>query len=233
MKNFLSIAIIVAGVVLIALGFYLWGQNIPTNILVLDIVVTSVCYTLIVSNFFFPLINHKDPAHANAASMGIRWTVMWVYGLAAIVGMIWMYREGAEFGTQLIVQGVLLMVLLLGLLAMTQSTSQAREVYHEEQAVKRPVVELRRLAEDLRMTVDTTTGLPVAVADRMKELASDMRFLSPANTEEARETDTRIATTISDLNYAAADYRLNADRIDQLLRVLQALIQRRKKQYSH
>lgn len=233
MKNFLSIAIIVAGIALIAIGFYLWGQNIPTNILVLDIVVTSVCYTLIVSNFFFPLINRNDPAHANAASMGIRWTVMWIYCLAAIVGMILMYDKGAEFGTQLIVQGAFIMVLLLGLLAMTQSTSQAREVYREEQAVKRPVVELRRLAEDLRMTVDTTTGLPVAVADRMKELASEMRFLSPANTEEARETDTRIATTISDLNYAAADYRLNADRIDQLLRVLQSLIQRRKQQYSH
>lgn len=226
MKKALSVTIVVLGALLLMLGFIFWGSSLDTPVLIIDVVATVTAYILITGNLFEPWIKSDDPAQSHHAAMGIRWTTTWLYTLCAIAGAIVMHHNGVEWKYQLMVQGVLLLLLIIAWAGWTSAARTTRQVHSAEKQLRRPVVELRSLAQAVQYAAQTAPGLSRQLAGEIEQVAGDMRYLSPLDTPQARELDADMARELQLLTDAITHSR-HADIPAQLTR-LRAMLHRRR-----
>lgn len=227
-RNILSwIALTLCEAIMIA-AFILYGSDMPTEVMIMDMVVCSI----IIGLFFVDISRSWDDEHtAKLGSMGVRWTITFIYTFLAVGFMVAL--RNFEFSVQLLVQGGILMLLLMGLAAALRTRSQIESV-HKEQLQKvenRDSVKIawRDLVENMNLQPD----FPVALRERANTMLQDMRYLSPTNNPEALYTDRQLIEGAAEINRMLGDYRMNAEQAEQVLARCERLLQRRRSQYSN
>ncbi|MBQ8968591.1 MAG: hypothetical protein IJ064_02495 [Bacteroidaceae bacterium] len=145
MKNLLSVLALLIGESVIIGAFLLFGGLVlPTRVLVLDIIVSSVVYLLFVVDLLIPWISLSDPAHRQVGSLGLRWTVNCLYALLALCTIgVGIYCEWG-FTLQLLIQVALLGVLAFGYLGVLSVQDKVADIQQRDAAQRQAFEERKR-----------------------------------------------------------------------------------------
>jgi hypothetical protein len=209
-------------------AFILFRGDLSTEVMVLDMVVS----TIILGLFFFDLLRPWGDQHtARMGAMGIRWSITISYAVIAIPAMILMRHS--SFTIQLLVQGGLLALLLLGMAAALRTKEQIVNVYDEEKSKLNNRDDVKRAWRDLLEKVDQNGNIPSELRGRVDRMVQELRYLSPSNNTDAQTTDHQLVEGAETIGRMIGDYRMNNDQVEQKLAQCERLLQRRRTQYSN
>lgn len=83
-KKIFSLLLALFGEALIVFCFLHFGKNVQTEILILNIIVSTIIYCLVFVDFIFPWVNLKDKSQKQIGSIGLRWFFTFFYLILAI-----------------------------------------------------------------------------------------------------------------------------------------------------
>lgn len=231
-RKILSWLIILVGEALIIASFLLWGKY-EQNVMILNIVAASVVYALFSFDFIFPWFNLKERSQKRIGSISVWWFAVTIYSLA-VLAVIFIWSASWPFTLQLIIHLALLLLLGLGLVASMGVADTVESVYIEQQTQRAGVEDMRRAARKLQTKVECCAE-PVSPdhKGRVNELLDNLRYLSPANSDEAAELENEFVEIVSQLARCFEDYSLNQQTIESKLREAENIFKNRKNVFSN
>lgn len=233
-RKILTWLLMIFGEAIILTAFILFRGDIETNILIMNIVVTSLIYGLFCVDILVSWINTGEKSQSKAGSLGLRWFVTWIYALSAIAVMI-LCNTVFEivFLTQFLIHSILLFFLLLGLMGVSHASNKVEKVYNREIKNSEGVNEMRKAIRELKEKMSVTDSLPPYFTGRIRTLEENMRFISPSNNQEAIELEKTFVTTMNNMRIALTDFKENEEKITDDLKKCERLYQNRKTIYSN
>ena len=210
------------------------GEAIIIAGFVLNILVASLIYGLCFAEVLSPWGNFSNPSQQKVGSLGLRWFSMGLYAICAIGVMVaanlfflW------TFFLQLLVQGGLISLLLLSVVSFLLASDKVAEVHTQQALQRNGISNMKKAIQALKNSTEKVANLPESLSKRILSLEENLRFLSPAHTAEAQETEQLFTQTAEDMLLAMPNYALNKDTIEGQLLKLERLFQDRKKLYSN
>jgi len=228
-KKIISWLLLLFGEAIIITSFILFRGTIPDNILVLNIVVSSIIYGLFFVDILVPWVDLKDKSQKRVGSLGLRWFVTWVYAIVAIAVMTGgnvVYEF--TFTTQLIIQFILLFCLLLGLLGTAFASDKVEQVYEQQTINRSGMIEMSNAMRRLNEKVDEIRNFPPHFTRRIKMMEENLRFLAPSDKQEAHELEHSFVETVENMAFVISDLTINKEQIELNLKKLERLYQNRK-----
>lgn len=234
-NQLLGWALALTGQLLIALGFFYFfdvAGLAGLDVCCLDFFVVSVVYWVWLVSLFRTPVNPADKSGSQAAGLGLGIAAISFYSIAALVavalGLIYAGTGSFPFKWQLLIQLLLLFLLGMGLLLSRKTSEHVGEIYAQEEGARAGKVNLRMELQYLAGLSETSAGVPADVKARIRNLANEVRYITPSTSPEARMADDKIVADIRSLSYALANYAMNRERIAALLDSLGRHFSRRK-----
>ncbi|MDR2683334.1 MAG: hypothetical protein LBB64_05640 [Dysgonamonadaceae bacterium] len=91
---------------------------------------------------------------------------------------------------------------------------------------------MKSAMRQLKDRMSETDNLPENFTNRIHSLEEGLRFISPANNEEAYGLERSFITTLGDITFAISNFSMNEERIESSLKKLERVYQNRKNSYS-
>jgi hypothetical protein len=232
-KRIFSLLLFLFGEGLIILCFIHFGKNIQPEILKLNIVVASLIYILSFFDIFIPWIDLKDKPQKKIGSIGLRWVFTTFYMITGVGAMIiFNTLSPIPFISQLIIQGILLFLLLIGLFLAFSSSEKVQEIYQEERQILNKIDEMKKTTRELQLKLDRMTDIPVDVILRINNLQENIRFLSPCNNNRATELEKQFVEEMRMLHDCFVDIPLNIAKIQDNIKNCERTYKERKQVFS-
>lgn len=233
-KKIVSFIVLLGGEAIIIAAFILFRDGLITDILVLNIVVSSVIYGLFFLDILVPWINLNDKQGKKVGSLGVRWLFTWLYAIAAIAVML-VGNLACEwsFALQIIIHCVLLFFLILGLVASLHSGDKVQEVYQQETFNRNGINEMKTAIRDLKDKMNDLPNLPEYFIRKINTLEDSLRFISPTENAEAHGLEQQFIRVINDIAFAISNYSMNEEAIGSNLKKAERIYQIRKSIYSN
>ncbi len=227
MRKALSILACLIGAGAIVGAFLLFGRPaLPDKVLALDIVVSLIIYGLFFVDIFVPWLNLADKAQRKVGSLGLRWTVNWMYALLAIAVIFLGAKLEWSFSIQLFAQIALLGLLSLGYSGVFGMNDKVASVHAREEAMRSSLEEIRKSVNMLLLEHDIAD---INVRQRIEAMKEDLRYTSASENPETRAIESRILQLVTSL-----DASLDAGRqeeVSNLLDKLDKLVKARRQSY--
>ena len=229
----LSLIALVLGEILLITAFLLLGTNLATNILILNIVVASLVYALFFIDVLFPWIHLGKQQPIEVGSLGVRWFFTWIYAFAAIGVMLCANIFFSWFFVlQFVIQTTLIFLLILGMIAVLSAADRVGEVTIFENSIGAGISEMKQVMNNLKIQIGTLPDLPENLVHRINSLNENLRYISPANTIEAREIENLFCQEANNILIVISNYKYNTTTIENHLKKMEMLYQNRKSVYS-
>jgi hypothetical protein len=233
-KKILSWVSLLLGETLIIAAFILFRGNMEDNILILNIMVATIIYSLMFIDILIPWIDFGDNSQRRIGSIGVRWLVTWLYSFSAIAVMVICNRLFAyTFTTQLLIHGALIFLLLLGFIAAIHSSDKIKEVFVQENNNRSGIIEMKKAISNLKDKMNSFSDLPEYLTNRINTLEDNIRFISPSNNQEAYELERSFSNTINEIAYAISNLSMNEEAVESNLRKCERIYQNRKQIHSN
>lgn len=221
------LALAICEVILIA-AFVIFGDNMATEIMVLDIVVCSI----IIGLFFIDILRPWGDEHTSRiGSMGMRWTFTIIYAVAAIALMLLLNPN--NFTLQLLVQGGLVALLILGMSGVLSGQEQIVSVKDQEQVRLNGRDDVIRAWQSLLQKMEFDPATPAEIIEQVRTISQQLRYLSPSNNPQAAQLDNQLVMDAQSIAYMTGDYALNMNQIKQKLHDTAYTLQQRRTMYSN
>lgn len=229
-----SILLFLAGEALIVICFFYFGRNLDSNILMLNIIVSSIIFFLFFIDILFPFVDFKDKSQKTVGSLGIFWFYRGFYMLVAIAAMAFFnIVKSADFNTQIIIQGIIFFVLCLGLFFAFFSSQNVKQVFDVENQNRNRLDEMIIVTKDAIMKLGKEKNIPDAVITRMETLQNNLRFISPCNTQNAFELETSFIDEIKAVQNCFFETPVNGDKLMEHIQNCERIYIERKQNYSN
>jgi len=233
-KKILSWISLLLGEVLIIIGFFLFGEHLERNTLVLNIIIASIFYSLFFFDILFSWINFGDKSQRKIGTIGVRWIFTWLYALLAIATMVVCnLLLNLSFPVQLFVHGILIFLLLLGFIAVISVSNKTKEVFTQENTNRNGVTEMKKAITNLKNRMNDLSELPEYFSNRINTLEDNIRYLSPSNNLEAHELESSFTNTLRDIYLAIENFSMNEELINNNLKKCERIFQNRKQIHSN
>jgi hypothetical protein len=233
-KRIFSLLLIIFGEAFIIICFLLFWQNIQIEILVLNIIVSSLIYCLLFIDIIIPWVDFKDKSQKTIGSIGLRWIITFFYMLLAIGTMIFLNTENTtDFIYQLIFHGVLFFLLLLGLFFSFSSAEKVKEAYEEEKQTRDHINDMKKVIKELQLKIDSMKNIPSDVTSRINGLQENLRFLSPCNNNDAFNLEKKFVEEMRALCDYFYNIPVNFEEIDNIIKSCEKTYKERKNIFSN
>ncbi len=233
-KKIFSIFLILLGEALIIVSFLYFGRNLTTNILVLNIIVSSIIYLLWFVEKFIPMINLKDKTQKGVGSLGLKWVFTFLYAVSAIgVMVVFNTIRPIDVNAQIIFHGILFFLLLVGLYFVFYSSQKAGEVFGEEAGNRSRLDEIKTSTKEVKLKLDQMENIPSDITVRMTALFENLRFISPSNNREAITLEASFLRDIKVLQDCLSEIPNNFDKIIENIKNCEATFKERKQIFSN
>jgi len=232
-----TILLLLFGEALIIIGFLYFAKNLELKILILNIAVTSIIYFVYFVYFsdkIIPIVDLKEKSHSSVGSLGIKWIFVTIYAILAIGAMLILNTiNPLGFSGQIIVQGIILFILLLGIYFSVYASNKVHEVYNEEQQNRDRIEDMKKATNDVRLRMDQIVGMQSEVITRVKSLFDNMRFISPSNNNDAIDLETNYLNEIKAVYDCLFEIPINYEKIIERITKCEQIYYERKKVYSN
>lgn len=233
-KKILSWIALLGGEAIIIAAFILFRGGLANNILILNIVVSSLIYELFFIDILIPWIDLSDKSQKKIGSLGVRWFFTWLYAIAAVsVMLVGNLSFEWSFSVQIISHCILLFFLVLGFVASITSSDKVKEVYSQETFNRNGILDMKKAVKNLKDKANILSDLPIIFINRINLLDDDLRFISPSNSNEAYELERTFIDTIDEITSEISNYTMNEEAIETNLKIVERVFQNRKNIYSH
>lgn len=233
-KKIFSLLLVIFGEALLILSFLHFGRNVQTEILTLNIVVSSIIYCLLFIDIIVPWVNFKDKSQKTIGSIGLRWFFTFFYTLLAVGAMVVFNSvKPIHFSNQIIIQGILFFFLLLGYFMAFSSSDKVREVYVEEKQNRDRVDEMKKATKEIQLKIDQMKNIPTDIVNKLNDLQENLRFLSPCNNSNAYELEAKFVEDMRALNGCFFDIPLNLEKINDNIQNCNRTLKERKQVFSN
>lgn len=232
-KKIFSLLLVLFGEALIIFCFLHFGKNVKSEILTLNIIVSTVIYCLVFVDVIFPWVNLKDKSQKQIGSIGVRWFFTFLYLILAIGFMLFFNTaEPIHFTDQIILHCILFFLLLLGLFMAFSSSEKVREVYIEEKQNRDRIDEMRKVTKELQLKLDAMNNIPPEIITRINELHENLRYLSPSNNSDAILLEEKFVEEVRVLSDCFSDDSLNMEIVIYNIKNCERTLDERKQFFS-
>lgn len=209
-----SVLLMLAGEALIVICFLYFGRNQANGLLALNIIVSTIIYTLFFLDIIFPTVDFKDKSQKAIGSLGLRWFFATLYILAAIAAMIIFNTvKPIELNSQLLIQAILFFLLAFGLYTAISSSQKVQSVYTEESHIRDHIDEMKKATKNVLLKLEQMKNIPADVNSRITTLYENLRFISPSNNKSAFELETDYLNQMNNVFNCLFDIPFNYERI--------------------
>lgn len=234
MQRILSWVAFVGGEIILFAAFGIWGGNLPTDIRVLDTVISMFVLALFFVDLLIPWVDWSGGSQKRLGSLGLRWTFTWLYAVAAVVVMVLCQAVfAAEFNVQLLVHAVLLVGVVLGFSASSGASARIGEVHAREEDLLSGPREMQRIVGRLRDQASETANLPKEIRARIVQLAEEVRYVAPCASAEAADAEKQFADAIRTVGAALPSFDMNREKIVAALARAERLCSQRKALHNY
>ncbi len=234
MNKTISLLLFLFGEILLIFSFIYFGQAISSDVIKLNIAVSSLIYSLFFLDLLLPWVNFNDKSQRSIGSIGLRWFSTFAYDIAAIgIMVLCNYQKDTAFTTQVLFHGIALFLFLLGLMFSMSSSSKVVEVYNEETNNRMGIETARSAMRGLKRTI-SVVQIDSTFSHQINQLEENLRFISPSNNSDAIVLDSSLRDEINSLehyikNTTQIDYKIVRDQINKC----EITIKERKQVYSN
>lgn len=233
-KKIFSLLLVLFGEALIIFCFLHFGKNVKSEILTLNIIVSTVIYCLVFVDVIFPWVNLKDKSQKQIGSIGVRWFFTFLYLILAIGFMLFFNTaEPIHFTDQIILHCILFFLLLLGLFMAFSSSDKVREVYIEEKQNRDRIDEMKKATKELQLKLDAMNNIPPEIISRINELQENLRYLSPSNNSDALVLESKFVEELRILSNCFSDNSLNMEVVISNIKNCERTYKERKQVFSN
>ncbi len=233
-KKILWWLLLLFGEAVLITAFILFRGESPANVLILNIVVSSLIFDLFFLSYQIPWIDLQNKSQKQIGALGISWYVVWIYSTAAFVTMLVSnLLFDFSFSSQLIIHAVLLFFLLLGIWFSSRTADKVQEVHEQETQNRSRIAEMKAEMRNLKDKMSETDGLPEYFTKRIEALDESLRFISPNNNAEANEMECTFIATLNEIKFAISNFSMNEERIENNLKKAERIYRNRKNIYSN
>lgn len=181
----------------------------------------------------FPWIHLGKQQPIEVGSLGVRWFFTWIYAFAAIGVMLCANIFFSWFFVlQFVIQATLIFLLILGMIAVLSAADRVGEMPISENSIGAGISEMKQVMNNLKIQISTLPDLPENLVHRINSLNENLRYISPANTIEAREIENLFCQEANNMLIVISDYKYNTTTIENHLKKMELLYQNRKSVYS-
>lgn len=226
--------LLLTGEALIIICFLIFGKNLDTNILTLNIIVATIIYTLYTLEALFPMVDLKDKSQKTIGSLGIKmFTTLW-YTLFAIGAMIFfIINKPIDFNIQIIIHGILVFFLFLGLYFALSASDKANAIYINEKSNRNLLDEMKRTTKEVQLKLNQLKDIPGEILSRTISLQENLRFISPSNNPEANDLELNYLKEIKAVYDSLFEMPLNHDKIIGNIQKCETTYKERKQIFSN
>lgn len=233
-KKILSRIALIGGEAIIIAAFILFKGGLSDNILILNIVVSSLIYGLFFIDTLIPWLDVRDKSQKKVGSLGLRWFFTWFYTIGAIAIMLAanLFLEWS-FSLQFIIHCALLFLLIMGFVASFSSSDKVKEVHLQESFARSGILEMKTAMQELKNKINNTADFPDSFSHRIHSLYDGLRYISPSNNQEAYTLENSFLKITNDISFAVSNFKMNELDIEKNLTKLEQIYQNRKSVYSN
>lgn len=233
-KKIFSLLLFVFGEAIIILCFLHFGQNIQTEILKLNIAVSTLVYCLLFIDIIVPWIDFKDKSQKTIGSIGLRWGFTLIYIIVAVSAMVLFNSvKPTPFTNQILIQGILFFLLLVGFLMASSSSDKVREVSVVEKQIRDGIDEMKKGTKEVQLKIDQMKNIPIDIVNKLDELQDGLRYLSPSNNINAYEFEKKFVEEMKILNSCFFEIPLNFEKINDNIQNCNRTLKERKQVFSN
>ncbi len=233
-KKIVSILLILLGEAIIIFCFLHFGIRLQTEVLVLNIIVSTIIYCLVFVDFFFPWVNLKDKSQKQIGSIGLRWFFAFFYLILALLFMVFFNSiNPTHFSNQIVFHGILLFFLILGLFLANNASEKVAEIYVQEKQNRDNIDEMKKATKSLQLKLDTMSNVPIEIISRVNELQENLRYLSPSNNDEAIVLESKFVEDIKILSNCFSENPLNMVNVISNIKNCESTYKERKRVFSN
>lgn len=190
-------------------AFICLGAAIPTDVLVLDIIVSSLVLALWMLTFTSTPVDLDDPAAVKAGGLGIDWSGKLFYSIAAVLVIIsGIASESMTFTLQLLIQIFLALALGGWMLASFMARDRVADTHRAEAQKSAGITAMRSALRSLDYA-----SAPKEVRSAIESMTETLRYTSPLFTAEAADIEQEFIALCGDLRRAMTNYDLNSSAI--------------------
>lgn len=233
LKNILSWGAFGLGFALIICGWFLFGDRCDTSIFTLNIVVSLLIYSVIFSDLLISWYNPEDKSQRRLGNLGLRWGVTLPYVIIAITLIILSNIFSWPFKVQLFAQGIAIVLLILGYVFVVHSANNIGNVSNQQNIDLSGVDKMRSAVKSLHYDMLDKGTIPAELSQRVAQLIDDMRFISPANSNDAKDLEQRFVDIIGRARIMVSSFTLNHEELASELSKAERTLKDRKAAYSN
>lgn len=228
-KYIYAALLLLVGEALIIISFLYFGSSLAANILTLDIIVSSIIYSLLFIDILLPMCDFKDKSQKIVGSLGIRWFITGVYKLFAIGAMaIFIFYKPLDFNVQIIIHGILFFLLLIGLYSASTASDKVEEIFYDESQRMNHLTEMRKSIQNLQLKLYQTSNISPEIIAGISNLQEELRFITPSNNPESVDLEADFLKEIKAINDAIFEIPLNHEKIVARINNCQRICSARK-----
>jgi hypothetical protein len=233
-KKGLSIFLLLFGECLIIAGFLYFGKSLPSNILTLDIIISSIIYSLYFIRLVLPGYDFGGKSQKGIGSLGIKGFFLLFYTCCAIGLMLKFNADRpVDFGTQIIVHGILLFVLFLGTYFSLTASQKVHEVFTAENNNRVGLDAIIRATAEALRKVKQAENVPKDITARLSAFQDNLRFISPGNVNETANLENELLSEIGKLNDSILQHPVEYDKINRIIQTCETIYLERKQIYTN
>jgi len=233
-KKTFSILLLLAGEALLIICFLYFGRNLEAKLLTLNIIVSSIIYSLFFIDILFPMVDRKDESHKTIGSLGIRWFTTLLYVLFAIGAMVnFNVVKPIDINSQILIHGILFFLLCLGLYFAFSASVKVHEVFIEEKQMRSHLEEMKKMTKDVQNKFALMKDIPADTLKRITALQEDLRYLTPSNNRDAIELETNFLNEMKAVRNCLFEMPTNYNKIIENIQNCERIYKERKQTYSN
>ncbi|MDP2693098.1 MAG: hypothetical protein Q8O88_05675 [bacterium] len=216
------------------MSFIYFGKNVESDILTLNIIVSSVIYGLFFIDIIIPWVDFKNKSQKTIGSLGVRGFFTFLYSIIAIGGMVvFNQAQAMDFNIQILIHSILFFLLLFGFYLALTSSEKVREVFEEEKQNRDQIDSMKRITKELQLKLDTMPDIPSEIILRINELQENLRYLSPCNNSTAVELEKQFIDEMRVLDLSFSEIPLNSENTISHIKNCERTYKERKQVFSN
>lgn len=229
-----SVLLLITGESLIIISFLYFGRNFNSNILILNIIVSSIIYSLFFIDILIPMVDFKDKSQKTIGSIGLRWFFTLLYTLFSIgVMLVFNLVKPIDVYSQIIIHGILIFFLSVGIYFAVSSSRKVNIVFlNEEQKLVR-VEELKKATKEIKQKLEQTKNIPNEILTRITTLYENLRFISPNDNKQAFELETQYLNEIKAVQNYVFIIPIDFVKINEVIQNCEKIYMERKQIFSN
>jgi len=212
-KYIISYLLVLFGELILIIAFSHFGNTKDSDILFLNIVVSSIIYLLFFRGTISAWMGVNSNFENRIGSLGVIWFFVFLYSVLAISVMLYSYdHKNVSFENQIIYQSIVFFLLLLGFFLSSQTSVKEKLVSDTENQNKVYINQIKKISTLIDNLLLTRNNIDMTSAPihSLKKLNENIKYLYPNNSREGRNDETSLINNLNQilelLNNNAIDY---------------------------